>query len=190
MSDNSITNKSLNSFSIREQLLVELSYFNIHYIADVIGTDHAHFKTIMDLVLKDKDPVPARAAWVAELVTQKDPLLFVPYLKEVVKKLKHFTHPGTTRNILKILMRTEIPGSLQGMLIDFCFHCILDAGEKVAAKVYAMQIIENHVSMYPELAVELSEVIRDQLNKNSAGFRSRGKKVLTNLKKYSQEDAD
>ncbi|MBE0653939.1 MAG: hypothetical protein IH594_09080 [Bacteroidales bacterium] len=170
--------------NIREQLLVELSYFNIHYVADSVGTDPGFFKTIMELVLKDKDPVPARAAWVAELVTQKDPGLIRPYLKDIVKGLKRYTHPGTTRNILKILMRTEIPESLQGILVDYCFRCIADADEKVAAKVYAMQIIENHVPMYPELAGELSEMIRDQFSKNSAGFKSRGRKVLKNMEKY------
>ena len=172
------------SFNIREQLLVELSYFNMHYVADSIGTDPDHFNTIMKLILKDTDPVPARAAWVAELVTQKEPDLIKPYLKDIIKGLKRFTHPGTTRNMLKILMRTKVSESLQGLLIDYCFTCIMHPDEKVAAKVFAMQIIENYVPIYPELAGELSEVIRDQFNKNSAGFKSRGRKVLKNMEQY------
>jgi hypothetical protein len=170
--------------NIREQLLVELSHFNMNFIADSIGTNPDHFKTIMKLVLIEKDPVPARAAWVAELVSQKDPSLVEPWIGKMVDGLENFTHPGTRRNVLKILMRTKIPEEYQGQLIDICFRWILDEEKKVASKVYAMQIIENHLPQYPELAVELSEVINDQFEKNSAGFKSRGRKVLENLQKY------
>lgn len=170
--------------NIKEQLLVELSHFNMNYIADSIGADPEKFKYLMHLVLMDEDPVPPRAAWVAEIVTQKDPSLVKPYVGKMVKRLESFTHPGTRRNVLKILMRTRIPEKYQGHLIDICFRWILDEDKKVAAKVFAMQIIENHLPQYPELAVELSEVINDQFNKNSAGFKSRGRKVLKNLQKY------
>lgn len=170
--------------NIREQLLVELSYFNMHYIADSIGTSEENFKTVMQLVLEDKDPVPPRAAWVAELVSLKDPSLINPYIGRMIEGLESYTHPGTRRNVLKILMRTDIPEEYQGLLIDICFRWIMDEEKKVASKVFAMQIIENHLSLYPELAVELSEVIQDQFNKNSAGFKSRGRKVLKNLEKY------
>jgi hypothetical protein len=170
--------------NIREQLLVELSHFNMNYIANAIGTDPAHFESVMKMVLQDKDPVPPRAAWVAELVTQKDPALIKPYLGKIIEGLERYTHPGTRRNILKILMRTKIPEEYQGHLIDICFQWIMDEEKKVATKVFAMQIIENHLPEYPELAIELSEVIHDQFHKNSAGFKSRGRKVLKNLEKY------
>ncbi len=170
--------------NIREQLLTELSRFNMHYIADALGTDPGHFRTIMTCILQEKDPIPPRAAWVAELLTQKDPALIDPYLKDIIENLDNFTHPGTRRNLLKILMRTKIPEEYRGILIDVCFRWLMEEDKKVASKIFAMQIIENHIPVYPELAVELSEVILDQFEKNSAGFKSRGRKVLKNLKKY------
>jgi len=170
---------------IREQLLVELSHFNMHYIADVLGTDPLHFRSIMEMILYDKDPVPPRAAWVAELMSQKDPELIKPWVGKIVQNLEKFTHPGTRRNTLKIFMRTEIPEEHQGMLIDICFRWVMDEDKKVASKIFAMQIIENHIPLYPDLSVELSEVINDQWDKNSAGFKSRGRKVLKNIQKHS-----
>lgn len=169
---------------IREQLLVELSHFNMNYIADSIGTDPGNFAKIMRMVLEDKDPVPARAAWVAELVSQRDPGLIDPYTGEMIMKLEKFTHPGTRRNVLKILSRTKIPQDYQGLLIDICFRWLQDETKKVAAKVFAMEIIENHLPQYPELSFELYEIINDQFDKNSAGFRARGRKVLKKLQQY------
>jgi len=157
----------------------------MHYIADALGADPVNFSSIMEMILNDEDPVPPRAAWVAELMSQKDPELIKPWMDNIIQNLEKFTHPGTRRNILKILMRTEIPEEHQGRLIDICFRWIMDENKKVASKVFAMQIIENHIPLYPELGVELSEVIQDQWDKNSAGFKSRGRKVLKNIQKHS-----
>ena len=100
------------------------------------------------------------------------------HLPVLISALPTYTHPGTRRNILKILSRSGIPQEYQGELIDLCFRFLVDAGQPVAVKVYAMQIIANHLSSYPELGNELREIIEDQFSRNSAGFHSRGRKIL------------
>ena len=169
---------------IKEQLLQELSHFNMHYVAEAIGGDMNKFDIIMSLLLYENDPVPPRAGWIAEIITQKYPQNINPYLDKLINKLGKFTHPGSRRNSLKILMRTEIPEDLQGPLIDICFEWILSPERTVAVKVFAMQIIQNHLPMYPELAYELRGVIEDQWEKNSIGFKSRGRKVLKETERY------
>ena len=46
-----------------------------------------------------------------------------------------------------------------------------------------MQIIYNHTLIYPELKEELITVIEDQLENNSVGFKSRGMRIIRQLKK-------
>ncbi len=162
----------------------EMSRFNMHYIADVINCDKEKFAKIVSIILNEKDPLPPRAAWVAEIVTQKYPDLIGPYIDDLIQKLKSFTHPGSRRNSLKILMNTNIPESSQGLLIDTCFDWMMSADRTVGVKVYAMQIIENHLPVYPELAIELKGIIEDQWEKNSTGFKARGRKVLKGLERY------
>ncbi|MCF8378837.1 MAG: hypothetical protein K9H49_04620 [Bacteroidales bacterium] len=169
---------------IRKQLLQETSRFNADYIAHEISGDKEKFAVLMNIYLDGEDPFPQKAAWVAEIVSSIYPELIQPYLKQIVKKLPGFTHPGSRRNALKILMRTEIPEKLQGPLIDICFQWLSGNDQPVAIKVYAMQIIENHLKLYPELAYELREVIEDQWERNSVGFKSRGRMVLRGLGKY------
>jgi len=53
----------------------------------------------------------------------------------------------------------------------------------VAVKVHAMQIIYNHTLIYPELKEELITVIEDQVENNSVGFKSRGMRIIRQLKK-------
>lgn len=170
---------------IKLQLLEELSHFNMHFVADFVGNDKVRFDEIMRILMEENDPLPARAAWVAEIVTQKNPDFILPYMDKLVHKLSVFTHPGSRRNSLKILSRHEIPEELQGVLIDICFKWIEDAEKTVAVKIFALQIIENHLPLYPELAYELQGVIENQWGKNSVGFKSRAGKILKTIQKYT-----
>jgi len=61
---------------------------------------------------------------------------------------------------------------------------MVENDQPVAIKVHAMQVIANHLDLYPELAFELRGGIEDQWDKNSVGFKSRGKRVLQGLQKY------
>ncbi len=172
------TNRPVN---IREQLISELSRKNIDYIIHCLGADENGFAEIIRLILHDRDPVPSRAAWVAEGISGRYPWMAEKYIPDLVDALPVFTHSGTRRNILKMLSRYVIPADRQGPLVDLCFGWLLSDEEPVAVKVYAMQIIANHLDEYPELRNELKEVIEDRLDRNSAGFRARGKKILARI---------
>ena len=50
-------------------------------------------------------------------------------------------------------------------------------------KAHAMQIIYNHVLLYPELKDELVTVLEDQMENNSAGFKSRGVRLIKQMEK-------
>ena len=173
--------------NFNQQLAAELSHKNMHFVAHCVGKNEAYFREIIELLLHDKDPVPARAAWVAEIVTIDFPYLIDPYLHDLIEALPRFTHPGSQRNTLKILSRNceKIEDEDdQGYLIDLCFTWIKDQDITVAVKIFSMDIITSFVKVYPELAYELQSVIEDQFNKNSAGFKSRGRKTLKEIGRY------
>jgi len=78
----------------------------------------------------------------------------------------------------------EIAEKYHGILLDICFEWLSAEDRTVAEKVYAMQIIANHLKLYPELINEFIEVLDDQTPKNSPGFASRAKRIkLQMLKK-------
>ena len=90
---------------------------------------------------------------------------------------------GTLRSLLRLLARYDIPEEDQGLLIDECFSYLVSELYPVAVKAHAMQIIYNHVLLYPELKHELTTVLRDQAENNSVGFKSRGNRLIKQMEK-------
>ena len=162
----------------KTQLLGELSRRNTDFVIHTIGSNEDHFCEIIWLILHEKEPVPSRAAWVADGVSLTYPEMIKPYLSALIQKLPSYQHPGTIRNVLKILTRYPIPHEEEGFLADFCFNSIIEAENPVAIKVHSMQILANLAQIYPELSIELCTIIEDQFDKNSAGFKSKGRKIL------------
>jgi len=149
----------------------------------MVGNSEKHFNTLLALALQEKDPLAWRAAWVLDGSDEENPGLALGSLSNIIRALPGIESRGSLRSLLRLLCRYEIGVADQGILIDLCFGYMVSELYPVAVKVHAMQIIFNHVIMYPELKVELISVIRDQADNNSAGFISRGRRIIKQLEK-------
>lgn len=139
------------------------------------------FSLLLELTLFDKDPVAWRAAWILDGSDEQYPGLAGEHIHAIVQRLPELASTGTLRCLLRLLCRYDIDEKDQGMLIDLCFGYMVSELYPVAVKVHAMQIIYNHVLLYPELKDELRTVIEDQMENNSVGFMSRGKRIIGQL---------
>ena len=166
---------------IRAQLSAETSRRNTDFTIHAVGTNNDHFRELIDIILTEDDPLPMRASWVVEGITETCPELIIPYMDKLIKNLPKFTHPGTLRNLLKIFSRMKIPPRHHGYMTDLCFGWLRKENLQVAVKVYAMQIIANMVYIYPELKNEFLEVIDELMPRNSAGFKARAVRIIKEL---------
>jgi len=140
--------------------------------------DPEKFRILTSFVLTGDEPLPSRAAWAIEGLDAKYPEMIIPYLNSFIKALPVFSHPGTIRNVLKILTRKNIPEEYQGKLINQCFEWLVNKNVPVAIQVYSMQIIANLAELYPDLMPELREVLESRMNIALPGFKSRAKRIL------------
>jgi len=148
------------------------------------GNSEEHFAILLDLSLHEKDPLAWRAAWILDGCDELYPGLAGKHLPEIIGALPGLTSRGALRSLLRLLVRHSIPEDLQGMLIDFCFGCLVSELMPVAVKVHAMQIIYQHALIYPELKGELIGILEDQMDNNSVGFMARGRRIIRELEKY------
>jgi hypothetical protein len=139
------------------------------------------FNALLETALFEKDPLAWRAAWVLDGSDEQSPGMAAGSISRMVRRLPEISSKGALRSILRLLCRYEIGAEDQGILVDLCFKYLVSEIYPVAVKVYAMQIIYNHVLIYPELKDELVTVIMDQMGNNSVGFKSRGMRLLKKM---------
>ena len=151
-------------------------------VGEIMHSDE-HVLTLLQLALHEKDPIAWRACWLLDCSDEKKPGLLQTHLRRVIRALDGMKSKGTLRSLLRLLTRYQIPEEDQGLLIDHCFAYLVSEQYPVAVKAHAMQIIYNHVLIYPELKHELIAVIEDQADNNSVGFRTRGNILIKQMEK-------
>ncbi len=134
-----------------------------------VGASQEKFNALLDLALNDEDPVAWRAGWVLDGSDEQNPGLASHSISRIIHRLPEIESKGTLRCLLRLLCRYPVDEADQGILIDFCFQTMISELYPVAVKVHSMQIIYNHVLIYPELKEELVAVIQDQVINNSVG---------------------
>jgi hypothetical protein len=155
-----------------------------HQIARYIGSDQGRFSELMELVLGDDDQLSKYSAWVVQHCLENNPQLIEPHLEAMIQNLgKSNLNDSVVRSTVKALAETEIPEYLQGRVLQLCFDYLLDPKVAVAIRVHAMQAIFNISKNEPDLLMELLEVILEWMPYGSAGFNSRGRKILKDIGK-------
>lgn len=168
--------------NIQSELLKEHSKAQTLKIARYIGSDEDRFGELMAMFWGSEYRLSQRAAWVLRYCAESHPSLIMPYLRSLIDNLERPVPDAVKRNTVRVLQETAIPEELQGKLADICFTFLASA-EPVAVKVFAMTVLANLAKKEPDLKNELMILIQDQLPYASAGFVSRGRKVLLELEK-------
>jgi hypothetical protein len=168
---------------LSDLLMVETSRRNTDLIADLVFNKPSLFDELVEIFLKDEEPLSRRAAWVVDTVAEKIPYLLDRYLESIVKALPHFNHDGLKRLSLRMLARSPLPQNDLGALMNICFDWLVSPKESVAVKVYAMEILYSISQIEPELKKELADSIEWRIGEEAPGFKNRGLKTLKKLYK-------
>ena len=167
--------------NLREELLKDHSKERIMKIVRYVGNDKKRFADLMNLFLENIERVSERAAWAVSYCAETHPELVVPYLEKLLDNLNQPVHDAIKRNTIRTFQDIDIPEMLQGKAADICFKFLCDKDETIATKVFSMTVLHNLSKEHPDLKNELRMAIEEQMPYASAGFKSRGKKILKAL---------
>lgn len=169
---------------LREEILKEHSKAQCTKIVNWVGDDQQRFDELFHLFLYDEDRIVQRACWPLSYAVIAHPALISKHWTALISNFKKTTlHDAVKRNSLKFMEEIEIPAKYHGVVMDFCFRFLESTTETLAVKVYAMSVLGNLTKKYREIKSELKLMIEDQLPQQTAGFKSRAKKVLKQLEK-------
>ncbi len=168
--------------SLTELLLIEMSRRNTDLIANIIFQKPELFDELMSIFLTGPDPANRRAAWVADIVSEKRPDLMRPHLHKLAAGLSIPGHNALKRHTLRILARSPLPETeLLGGIINICFDWFTSPSIPAAPKVFCMELLYRISEIEPDLKMELADSIEWRMNEGTPGFRIRGRKILGKL---------
>lgn len=166
-----------------KEILKEHSKKQKDKIVSYIGHDPKRFAELVHVFLEGPYRVTQKAAWPVGYCIEQYPDLLKPHFRKILYQLgEKNIHDSVKRNTLRMLQFVRVPKAHQGITTDLCLAFLADAKEPVAIRVFAMTVLANIAKEVPELKNELIPLIEDQLPYASAGFISRGGKVLKQLK--------
>ena len=128
------------------------------------------------------------SSWILDRADEKYPdLLSQKQLNLIIKKIVESTNYSVIRSLVRLLSRGK-DIILQGTLVDQCFKWLSLSQTPVAIKAHCMEILFNASIKIPDLRNELRQTIEMQLPHASAGFVSRGNKIIQQLNNNSTKN--
>jgi hypothetical protein len=169
--------------SLTRQLSQASSKANIIAIVRYVGNDSKRFNHLIYNLLQANQKLAPLAAWAISVCVTNHPELVKPHLLTLLKMVaKPNTHHAVKRNVMRLLQVVDIPKRYQGRVVNIGFR-FLEPTEPTAVRAFSMTVLANIAKQQPALKHELVLIIEDQFPYGSAGFQSRAKKVLKELKK-------
>lgn len=168
--------------NLRLQILQEHTKENCKKIVDWVGNDPKRFNELFDLFLNDEYRVTQRAAWPVSYCVIAHPELMKNNFEKLIANLnKPGIHDSIKRNTVRLLQSVNIPKKYEGAVMDICFNYVASPKEAVAVKAFSLTILGKLAKKYPEIIPEIKLLIEDQFPHQTAGFKSRAKKLLKEI---------
>ncbi|MCE7044177.1 hypothetical protein [Dyadobacter sp. CY312] len=152
-------------------------------IAEYASSSDERFRELINCFLSDNGRLAQRAAWSVSWAARKKPDMVQPYIGSLVNQLgRSDVHNAIVRNSLRVLEDIEIPEIYHAQLLNTCFDFIQKRETAIAIKAFSLHVLFNLTKFYPEIKNELKLIIQENIEFETAAFRSRGKKILAKLK--------
>jgi hypothetical protein len=167
---------------LTEQLLIEHSKPQALRLVKWIGQDADRLAALLELFLGNNYRLSQRAAWVISSIADRAPHMVELWLPQMVAKMREpGVHDAVRRNVVRVLQDMPIPDTFLDDVADACFTFLADPKEAIAVRVFSMSVLEKICQKIPELKPELRLLLEEHLPHGSAGFKSRGQKILKRL---------
>ena len=170
--------------NIREELLKYQiqSKEQVLRIAEFAASSEENFTELMDCFLSSNVKLAQRAAWSVSWAAIKNPVIVRPHVGVLVNQLtKTDIHNAVIRNSIRILQDLEIPAAFHGELLSACFDFIQKRNTPIAIKAFSLNVLFNLSKIYPEIRNELRMIILQNIDYETAAFKSRAKKILAKI---------
>jgi hypothetical protein len=171
--------------SLKDDILIAQSKQQVTNISAWIGISPDRFNQMMLLFTEGDRVFQQRASWIISYCVEAHPELICPHFNTVIEAARNPIHGAVRRNMTRLLQFVELPEEITGTVYELCFGFAGSVKEDVAVRAFSISVLGKIVRSYPELKDELLELLKDMELSESAGIRSRVKRVRNELNAIS-----
>jgi len=173
--------------NLKDELLPDIREFKAPALAQKI----VNYNQIAELVSLglEKDPLlSSRAMWVLGHCSDLDYDCVKPYHVKLINNLRQSNlHNGVIRNTLRLFQKHPVPKKMESFILDKCFEYIINPTEAIAVRAFAITVVFNIATPYPELLNELLIVLNHlSETEDGPGIRSRVKNTIKAIHKLNK----
>lgn len=153
--------------------------------AQAIGNKSEYFNLAMEATFEDKYPLSMRSARVVQVSCENYPQLILPYIDEIIDKLKSFKVEGVKRSLLKLFRDSINLMELEqsGQLACICFDLLINPKEGIAVRNYSLDILMKISKFEPDLQNEIVSIVENMLHEESVGLRNKAGRLMAKMRK-------
>ncbi len=165
-------------------------------VAHLVIDNKTLFYPLLEVTFNTSDKISIKAAWVLELVCESNIDLLAPHLSYFCNNLNKVSFDSAVRPVSKINLFIakayfqNTSTAINKYLKDEHIRLIIETGfdwlitnQKVATKVYAMEML-FYLGYYKSwVHPELKLIIEQNMAFETCGYQARGKKILHKINK-------
>lgn len=168
---------------IKELLKTRQSKRITQSIADYLIEKPQDLPILLNLIENGDIITSQYASWPLSVIAETNSELLYPYSSKIISFLElPNKHSAVKRNTYRALQYfTSFNEKNEGKLLNLAFIDFENINQPIAVRMFSMQIIYNLSKKYPEIQNELKQLILIQFEDESAGFKSRGRRILKKI---------
>ncbi|WP_372793213.1 adenylosuccinate lyase [Lutibacter sp.] len=165
-------------------------------VANIVLQNHELFRYLLELVFEINNKLSIKAAWVLEFVLFEKLDWLAPHLNYFTENISKVKFDSAVRPISKIceflakaytsknnsIIKAEINSNHIDKIIEAAFDWLIE-NQKVAVKVYSMELLFLFGKNKDWIHKELHLIIQQNITNESAAYHARGKKILSWINK-------
>jgi hypothetical protein len=143
------------------------------------------FPGLIELTLAQDSKQSQRASRIIYYLIAQRPDLFGKYIDEIFSNLEKVSDESIKFSLLKIFTVCKLPEDEEklGLLTNICFDAVEAKVERIAIKVYAIDILYRISQIYPDLKYELFYLLEKYMIDAPPAFINRAGKLRLKISK-------
>ncbi|GAA4322320.1 hypothetical protein GCM10023115_50340 [Pontixanthobacter gangjinensis] len=158
--------------------------------AAVLFLKHPQFLKFCVMIIQKARPLSVKALFILEVLSRQNFEILIPFIPDLIRSGKYHSDSACRRCLAKIYglalennfssSTLNLSPELKKEILELSFTWLVSE-EKVAVKVFSMQNIYELRNEDSWVKEELKGILEKDIQKSTAGYRSRASKILRKL---------